>query len=122
MSNENFQIFVVFEGKTYSCDVSYMTNILEFKKYLAKKFKLPYIKNMTLFPELDSPTPFYLKYLSKRVDDSKFDTILDFNNYHKKNQIEKEATIQLMIIFSSKIWNMIQNKIIKEEEFILGNI
>jgi hypothetical protein len=122
MSNENFQIFVVFEGKTYSCEASYLTNILDFKKFLAKKFKLPYIKNMTLFPELDSPTPFYLKYSSKRVDDSKFDTILDFNNYHQQYQIEKEATIQLMIIFSSKIWNMIQQKIISREEFILEDI
>jgi hypothetical protein len=119
MSKDFFQIFVMIEGKTHACEVSNQTNINDFKRYLSKKFKLPYIKDMSSFPELKSPTPFYLRYSGKRLDNPKFDTISDYNNKYEKYPIEKESTIHLMIIFSSKIWNMIQEKVINREQFIL---
>jgi len=114
-----FQIFVIFEGRTTSFYVSDQTNINDFKKELAKKFKLPYIIDMDTFPELKSRTPFYLIHSGKRLDVMEFNTILDYNRYYTKYNIIKESTIRLTIIFSSKIWNMIQEKVIVKSQFII---
>lgn len=119
MSEQTFQIFVVFKGKTFTFNVSEQTNISVFKKMLAKKFKLPYVKNLELYPQLKSPVPFYLRYSSKRLDDKGFLTIADFNRYYDKCPIVKESSIQLMIMFSSKIWHMIKENIIDRNQFIL---
>ena len=119
MSEQTFQIFIVFKGKTFTFNVSEQTNISIFKKMLAKKFRLPYIKNLELYPQLKSPTPFYLRYSGKRLDDKGFVTISDFNQYYDNYPIVKESSIQLMIIFSSKIWHMIKENIIDKDQFIL---
>ena len=119
MSTESYQIFVVFEGKSYSLDVNDQTSISDFKLELAKKFRLPYIKDLSLFPELKSPTPFYLRYSSRNLDDWRFETFDDFNKHYPSKPIEKEATIQLMISFSSRIWKMIKENKISKKDFIL---
>lgn len=109
-----YQIFLRFNSKTYTFDVTNSKSILDLKWGICQKFNLPY-KLCDMCDDIKFP--FYLM-VGCNVVDNKYKTIKEFNETNSHNMIEKETTINVRINYHSKLF---QDKYIikpKELEFI----
>lgn len=120
MDKGQYQVFIVFNNKSYTIEISDNTKIRDLMRNLAIKFTLPFIDDLSLYPEIKHSAPFYLRYSSKALDENQFETIGDFNKFYHGITIEKEASFHLMMSYSSKIWKLIENKTLTRAEYIVN--
>jgi hypothetical protein len=100
--SQSFQVFLIFEGKTYTQMVSKNLKCIDLMLMICKRFKLPYIYDGENFTH---QFPFYMVTNTKTISYNNFETVEDFNNYYSSQQISTDSSIHVHINFHSKIWN-----------------
>ena len=104
----DYQIFLRFNNKSHVMWINDGTNINKLSRDIALKFKMPYNieysdNNKDIIKNIE--TPFYIISNSKVLDRCNFKTINDFNIHWPHNRVQKDSTLWIYIIHTSKIWD-----------------
>ena len=104
----DFQIFIKFNNKSHVFWVNHGTNINKLSKDIAIKFNMPYnIEYCKKDPDkiLNIETPFYIICNSKVLDRCNFKTLNDFNIHWPCYRLQKDCTLWVHTIHTSKLWD-----------------
>lgn len=95
-----YQIFLRFNSKTYTFDVTNSKSIVDLKWDICQKFNLPY-QSCDMCGDIKFS--FYLTAGCNSID-NQYKTIKEFNEKNSHNLIEKETTIRVRINYHSKLF------------------